>query len=184
MRNQCLIFADVRPAKFLWRIALALVLAFVGLGVYARWSLQHMHLEFPIGGLVPLVKGVALVAGSHGTCSAGVDDSSIGNRETEGEMSYVAAMTSLYRGKFGAYPSSASDLIRLPEFEHADSLNGRSFSRDCSIYFEQNASFVVSCGDSRPSSLEAAAFMRTAPFEHKFFMIGNSEILYVPVPKC
>jgi len=86
-----------------------------------------MHLEFPVGGLLPLVKGAALAAGSHGTCSAGADDSSIGNREIEAEMSYVAAMPSLYRARFGAYPSSVSDLIRLPEFEHADSLNDHSF---------------------------------------------------------
>jgi hypothetical protein len=99
-------------------------------------------------------------------------------------MSYVAAMPELYKSKFGRAPSSMSDLKKLPEFEHADALNEHSFSRDCSIYSDQGASFAVSCGRSRPSKIELAAFMRTAPSVQKFYMVGENEILYIPVPKC
>jgi hypothetical protein len=177
-----------KPSNVLATAALGFVLAVVGLGAYVRWSLRHMHIELPSAGLVnrllPQAEIVAIAAGGHGACSSAVDQSSIGDRETEAEMSYVAAMPDLYKTKFGSAPSSMSDLQKLPEFEHADALNNRSFSRDCSIYFDQGASFAVSCGRSRPSKPDLAAFMRTAPSVQKFYMVGKNEILYVPVPKC
>ncbi len=177
-----------KPAKVLATTALGLVLAAVGLGAYLRWSLRHMHIELPLAGLLnrllPQAEIIAIAAGSHGACSSAVDKSSIGDRETEAEMSYVAAMPDLYKSKFGSAPSSMSDLGKLPAFEHADALNNRSFSRDCSIYFGQSGSFAVSCGRSRPSGPDVAAFIRTAPPMQKFYMVGKNEILYIPVPKC
>ncbi len=177
-----------KPAKILAATALGLVLAAVGLGAYVRWSLRHMHIELPLAGLLnrllPQAEIIAIAAAGHGACSSAVDQSSLGDRETEAEMSYVATMTGLYGAKFGSSPSSMSDLKKLPEFEHADALNHRSFSRDCSIYPDQSGSFAVSCGRSRPSVPNVAAFMRTAPSMRKFYMVGKNEILYIPVPKC
>ena len=118
-----------KPAKVLATTALGLVLAAVGLGAYLRWSLRHMHIELPLAGLLnrllPQAEIIAIAAGSHGACSSAVDKSSIGDRETEAEMSYVAAMPDLYKSKFGSAPSSMSDLGKLPAFEHADALNNR-----------------------------------------------------------
>jgi hypothetical protein len=174
--------------KALAATALILVLAAVGLGAYVRWSLRRMHIEFPLAGLVnrvlPQARIIAVAAGSHGTCSSTVDQSSIGDREMEAEMRYVAAMPELYKTKFGSAPLSMPDLKKLPEFEHADALNNRSFSRDCSIYFDPGGSFAVSCGRSTPSRPDVAAFTRTAPSTQKFYMVGKSEILYTPVPMC
>jgi hypothetical protein len=177
-----------KPVKIIATTALAAVLAAVGLGTYVRWSLRHMHIEFPLAGLVnrflPQAEIIAVAASRHGACSSAVDQLSIGDREMEAEMSYVAAMPELYRTKFGRTPSSMSDLNKLPEFEHANSLNNRSFARDCSIYFDQGGSFAVSCGRSRPSGPDVAAFMQGAPSMRRFYMVGKSEILYIPVPTC
>jgi hypothetical protein len=177
-----------KPIKVLSTTALLLVVAAVGVGVCLRWSLRHMLIDFPLAGLVnrllPQAEIAAVAAGRHGACSGTQDQQSIGNREAEAEMSYVAAMPELYRTRFGRAPSSISDLNKLPEFEHADRLNNRSFSRDCSIYFDQSGSFAVSCGRPRPSRLDVAAFMRTAPSAQNFYMVGKSEILYIPVHMC
>src|SRR6266481_2000767 len=174
-----------KPVKVLATIALVLVVAAVSFGAYVRWSLRHMHIEFPLAGLVnrilPPAEIVAVAAGSHGTCSSAVDDTSIGDREAEAEMSYIATLPDLYKTTFGSSPSNMSDLNRLPEFERADSLNNHSFSQECSIYFDKSGSFVVSCGHTRPSSKDVAAFMNKAPFVQKFYMVGKMEILYIPV---
>ena len=127
---------------------------------------------------------VGAVAGAHEKCSFAIDSSSIGNRETEAEMSFVATMPGLYRTRFGSAPSAISDLSKLPEFERPDSLNGHAFLRDCSLYAGPAGAFAVSCGRSRPSAPDIAAFVRSAPPVQKFNMLGSSEILYVPPPKC
>jgi hypothetical protein len=170
-----------------WAIALVLALT-IGFGTYVRLSLRHMRLELPLAGLLsrvlPIAETVAVAAGGHGTCSSAVDYSSIGDREAEAEMSYVASMSDLYRSKFGSFPTRISELNKVPEFEHADSLNNYSFSRGCSIYVDAGGSFAVSCGQQRPPSTDIAAFMRTAPSAQNYYLVGKSEILYVPAPKC
>lgn len=177
-----------KPVKVLVVTAFVVVLAFLGLGAYVRWSVRHMVIAFPVDGLVRrlLVPAeiVAAATGGRETCANPVDQSSIGDREAEAAMSYIAAMDDLYRTRFGSSPSSMSDLSRLAEFEQADSLNKHSFSRGCSVYFDQSGSFATSCGRSRPSGPDVAAFMRNAPFAQKFYMVGKSEILYIPVQKC
>jgi hypothetical protein len=174
--------------KSVWISAFAVILFFAGSYFYVWWSLRHMKIELPLDALFQRVFPQAEVIGAalraSGNCPAAVDSSSIGNREKEAEMYFVATMPSLYKEKFGHAPSYMSDLQKLPEFDRPDSLNDHVFMRDCSIYVDAGGSFAVSCGRLKPSSSEVGAFMRKAEPIQKFNMLGKSEILYVPAPTC
>lgn len=155
---------------------------------YVWWSLEHMKIDLPLEAFFRAVLPHAAVVGAalraNANCLAADDSSSIGNREKEAEMYFVAKMPSLYKERFGGSPSNISDLRRLPEFDRPDSLNGHAFLRDCSIYSDPGGSFAVSCGQSRSPVKDVAAFMKNAPPVQKFVMLGKGEILYVPAPKC
>lgn len=163
------------PAKFWGTAGLALLLIVVGLGAYVHWSLRHMHFDF-------LPTAIALDKLTGG-CLPPVDQTSLGDREGEAEMSYIAGMQDLYRTRIGTPPSSLTDLNKLPEFAQADGLNGHQFEKDCSIYVAPTG-YVVNCGPSQLSSADIAAFVGKAPFARKFYVLGRSEILYVPAPRC
>jgi len=143
-----------------------------------------MHLDLDLRGLSSRLGLVEALTGARSPCIASADSASLGDREKEAEMSYVATMPDLYKSRFGVPASSVADLNKLPEFESANRLNNREFEKDCTIYFDQNTSFAVTCGSPKPSSAEASTFMRSAPFVRGFYKLGQSEILYVPAPKC
>jgi hypothetical protein len=166
--------------------ALSFTIFLIGSYSYLRWSLRHISESLAgfFQHILAPAELVGAVAGAGKNCISAVDLSSLGNREKEAEMSFVATMPSLYKARFGSAPSNISDLRRLPEFDHPDSLNGHAFLRDCSIYTDPDGSLAVSCGQLRPHASDVAAFMRNAPPVQKFRMLGRSEILYVPAPKC
>jgi len=169
---------------------LVLVLGMVGFVVCMRWSLRHMHVGFftpadvhRLMAPVELVRGV-IVLGRNANCIFTVDESSIGDKKKEAEMLYVAGMLDLYREKFGRAASSVTDLSQLRDFDNASRLNGRQLERDCFVYADPSGSYVVSCGPSRPSGADAAAFAPKADSVERFYELGGREILYVPARKC
>jgi hypothetical protein len=173
-----------RTTRVAWIVGLSALLVLTGSALYVRWSLRHMRLDLDLRGLSSGLGLVELLTGGHSPCIAGADPTSLGDREQEAEMSYVATMPDLYKSRFGVLPSGMTDLNRLPEFDTANRLNNREFENNCSIYFDQSASFAVSCGSSKPPSRDMAAFLRNAPFMRRFYLVGNKEVLYVPAPKC
>jgi hypothetical protein len=167
--------------------ALLFAIFLIGSYLYLSWSLRHMKIDAFAAIFQKIfapVEVLGAVVGAHENCTGAVDLSSLGNQESEAEMSFVATMPSLYKERFGSVPSSITDLRRLPEFERPDSLNGHAFLRDCSIYADPDGSFAVSCGRFRPSAPDVAAFMKDTPPVQKFSTLGKSEILYVPAPRC
>jgi hypothetical protein len=172
-----------RTTRVAWIVGLSALVVLTGSALYVRWSLRHMRLDLDLRGLSSRLGLVEALTG-HSPCIASSDPGSLGDREKEAEMSYIATMPDLYKSRFGVPPSNIADLNRLPEFETANRLNNREFENDCSIYFDHSASFAVSCGPTKPSSQDLAAFLYNAPFVRRFYRIGNNEVLYVPAPKC
>jgi len=86
--------------------------------------------------------------------------------------------------KFGRAASSVTDLTKLSDFDKASKLNGRQLEKQCSIYDGPSGSYVVSCGPSRPSNADVAAFAPRVDSVERFYDLGGREILYVPAQKC
>jgi hypothetical protein len=168
--------------------ALVLLLGAGGFLGYMKWSLRHMHIGFftraDVDRLMAQAEVARLAVLRNRDCLFTVDESSMGDKKTEGEMSYAAAMLDFYSVKFGTAASSIADLDKLRDFDHASKLNGRQLEKDCSLYADPSGSYVVSCGPSKPSSADVSTFMRNADFAKRFYKLGSREILYVPAPKC
>jgi hypothetical protein len=158
----------IKPARIMIGFVIGILLVVAGWSAFWRWTFK---LQFP-----PLA--------GRGACAPNIDRTSLGRRELEGEMSYVAAMSELYSNQFGKAPGSLHDLEKIPEFASANSLNGRAFERECSLYASPTNSFIVSCGSAQLSGTEAEGFMEHATPTQKFYLLGKSEILYVPAPSC
>lgn len=175
------------------RIALfatALILAgAVGAVISFYVSLRHMRVGFISEKDADTIREAADLARAAisrtPSCNVKVDESSIGEKKQEAMMLYVAAMVDLYQVGFGSLPEKVADLDRLRNFDNSSKLNGRELEKVCSIYSDGNASsFVVSCSQSRPPNPEVVQFMRKADYVKKFYKLGQSEILYVPIPRC
>jgi len=177
-----------KTTKFVGTSVVLFVALLAGSYFYLVWSLRHMKVEFPLAAFLqrtlPKAEVIGAAVGARGNCLAVVDSSSLGRREDEAEMSFVATMPGLYKERFGTVPSKISDLEKLPEFDRPDALNGHAFLHDCSIYADPGGAFAVSCGRSRPPRAEVLVFMQKAKPVQAFSMLGKSEILYVPAPKC
>ena len=158
----------IKPARIMFGLVVGILL------VVACWS-AFWRFDFALQ--FPLLTGI-------GTCAPKIDPTSLGRREFEAEMSYIAAMSEIYKKQFGKMPASLRDLARIPEFANANSINSREFERECSLYASPGDSFVVSCGPAQLSRKEAERFMEHAMQTQKFYLLGNSEILYVPAPRC
>jgi len=173
-----------KVAKALIVAALALPLTILAGKAFVRWSLKD--LQFDLSGLAAQVNAdTAVIRALVGrNCFRTVDQSSIGDKRKEAQMSYVAAVLDLYRVRFGKSTAVVSELNKLPEFEHANSTNRHYFEKDCSIHVGESGSAVVSCGSSRPTKDTVEAFMRNAKPVQKFYLLDGSEILFIPAPKC
>jgi hypothetical protein len=117
-------------------------------------------------------------------CVLKIDESSMGNKKLESEMSYIAAMLDLYRVRFGVAASSMHDLSRLTDFGQNRKLNIARLEKDCYVYMGSVGSSIVACGPSRPSDAELAEFARSPEYVQRFYRLMGNEILYVPAPKC
>ena len=169
--------------------AFALMLAgALGAVVSFYVSLRHMRVGFISEKDADTIRAAADLARAaisrNPSCNIKVDESSIGEKRQEAMMLYVAAMVDLYQVGFGSLPTRIADLDRLRDFDNSSKLNGRELENVCSIYSDGNGSFVVSCGQSRPSNPEVVEFMRKADNVKKFYRLGQLEILYVPIPRC
>lgn len=168
--------------------ALVLVLGIVGSAAWVDWSLRHMQIGFlnsaAVGGLMARVELVRDVMWLNRNCLPVVDESSKGDKRKGAEMEYIAATLELYRAKFGRAASSVNDLNKLSDFDNASKLNGRQLEKEYSIYDHPSGSYVVSCGPSRPSSADVAAFAPRVDSGQRFYDLGGREILYVPARKC
>src|SRR5580704_15242243 len=168
--------------------ALVLVLGVVGLVAWADWSLRHMQIgslsTAAVSGFMARVELVRDVMWLNRNCLSAVDESSKGDKRKEAEMRYIALTLDLYRVKFGKAASSVTDLTKLSDFDNASKLNSRQLEKECSIYHDPTGSYVVSCGSSRASSADVAAFASRADAVERFYELGGHEILYVPAQKC
>ena len=154
---------------------LVLVLGAGGFLGYMKWSLRHMHIGFltraDVNSLLAQAEVARLAVVRNRDCLFTVDESSMGDKKTEGEMSYAAAMLDLYSVKFGTAASSIDDLDKLRDFDDASKLNRRQLENDCSLYADPSGSYVVSCGPSKPSSADVSTFTRNANFAKKFYRL-------------
>lgn len=159
-----------------------------GFLIYFSVSLRHIRLGLFTPADVQMLLSAANEARDaveqHKACVLPIDESSLGNRTQEAEMLYLAAMLDLYRAKFGMAPRTLADLDRLRDFGKANRLDGLRLEKDCSVYLDPSGATAVSCGGTRPSNTDLAKLISSAEYVQKFYRLGNSEVLYVPVPKC
>jgi len=99
-------------------------------------------------------------------------------------MLYVATVIDLYKTTFGKLPDSIDDLDKLPTFDNADKLNGHQVKTSCSIYAHPTGSYVLACGASLPPAKDIDAFLGKAGHVQRFYMLGETETLYVPGAGC
>jgi hypothetical protein len=106
------------PIRILLIVSFVLVVAAFGAVVYLRESLRHMHLgvtESDVRLLVSKAQEARAAVMQNKGCVLKIDESSIGNKKLESEMSYVAAMLDMYRVRFGVAASSIHDLSKLTD---------------------------------------------------------------------
>lgn len=175
------------PIRILLIVSFVLVVAAVGSVVYLRESLRHMHLgvtESDVRLLVSKAQEARAAVLQNKGCVLKIDESSVGDKKLESEMTYVAAMLDLYRVRFGVPASSMHDLGRLTDFNQEGKLNMTKLEKECSLYTNSVVSTIVTCGPSRPSDAELADFAGNPKYMQRFYRLRSSEILYVPAPKC
>ena len=165
-------------------VLIVLATAAIGLIAYVRIATQRVGFftTSDVKVLMEAANEARAAVEQNKTCVLPIDESSIGNRKQERQMQYVAAMLDLYQAKFGVAARSLADLDRIREPN--SKLDTRRLEKDCSLYVDPGGATVVSCGGSRPSSTELAKLISGAEYKQKFYRIGDSEALYIPVPKC
>jgi len=99
-------------------------------------------------------------------------------------MLYVATIVDLYKTTFGELPASINDLDRLPSFDNADKLNGNQAKKSCSMRLRSTGSYVLACGAPLPPPTDVDVFLGTAGHAQRFYVLGATEILYVPRAAC
>jgi len=176
------------PIRIALIVFLVLVVAAFGAIAYFHEEIRHMHVGFFTESDVRLMVSEAQAARiavlQNKGCVLKIDESSIGDKKLESEMSYIAAMLDLYRVRFGVDASSMHDLSRLTDFSHNHKLDITRLEKDCSLYASSAGSSIVTCGPSRSSDAELAEFARNREYVQRFYRLMGSEILYVPAPKC
>jgi hypothetical protein len=174
------------------RIALIVFSVFVvvtlGAVAYFHEAIRHMHVGFFTESDVRLLVSKAQEARAavlqNKGCWLKIDESSIGDKKLESEMSYVAAMLDMYRVRFGVAPRNIHDLSKLTDSNQNWKLSMTKLEKDCSLYASSACSSIVTCGPSRPSDTELADFARNPEYMQRFYRLRGNEILYVPAPKC
>ena len=175
-----------KPIKCLVVAAVTLSAIVVGARAYIEYSLRNMQLD--LSGLVVLADKVSatveLVTLTVPRCEFPPDYQSIGDRRREAMMLYVASIVDLYKTTFGRPPDSIDDLDKLPSFDNADKLNGTQVKKSCSIHVYPTGSYVLACGASLPPAKDIDVFIGKAGHVQRFYMLGGTEILYVPGTGC
>jgi hypothetical protein len=119
-------------------------------------------------------------------CAVTIDTTSVGDRDVEQEMLYLADLIEVYELKSGTRPNNVADLEKLKEAE----INGnvKSLEKACTISFDlKNGGYALSCGPTRASISELGSFLdnvRLGGNVQKFLKISGKEILYIPPRKC
>jgi hypothetical protein len=165
-------------------VLLVLATGIVGFIAYVRTSIHHLGFltTSDVKVLMTAASEARAAVEQNKACVLPIDESSMGNRKQEAEMLYVAAMLDLYQAKFGVAARSLADLDRLRD--RNSKLDWRRLEKDCSLYVDSSGASVVTCGGSRPSSVELAKLISGAEYMQKFYRVGGSEALYIPAPKC
>jgi len=175
----------LRTALFLLT---AIAVTAFGLLAYLRLSLRHAHIGFftthDVEVLTSAANEARVAVAQNKACVFPIDESGRGDRKQEAEMLYIAAMLNLYRAKFGVAARSLADLDRLSDFDRHNGLDRRRLEKDCSLYVDPSGATVVSCGGSMPLGTELTKFISGAEFVQRFYSVGESEVLYIPSPKC
>jgi hypothetical protein len=124
------------PIRVALIVLFVLVVAAFGAVVYLRESLRHMHLgvtESDVRLLVSKAQEARAAVLQNKGCVLKIDESSIGDKKLESEMSYVAAMLDMYRVRFGVAASSMHDLSKLTDSSQNWNLSITKLEKDCSL---------------------------------------------------
>jgi hypothetical protein len=167
-------------------VLLVLLIGGVGFIAYVRASIHHLGFltTSDVKVLMSAANEARAAVEHNKSCVLPMDESTKGDRRQEAEMLYIAAMLDLYRAKFGVAARSLSDLDRLRDFDQNSRLDKRRLEKDCFVYVDPSGASVVSCGGSKPSSAGLAKLVPGAEYVQRFYRVGKSEVLYIPVPKC
>jgi hypothetical protein len=169
----------IKPITYVSLTAIAVMLIIFAIRFYVEFSLQNMQLD--LSGLVTVANtAVAMATLTIPPCQSAPDYSPIGDQKRERTMLYVATIVDLYKTTFRTLPDSIDDLDKLPSFDNAEKLNSHRIKQSCSIHGYPTGSYVLTCGASLPPANEIDAFLRKAGNVQRFYMVGGTEILYVP----
>jgi hypothetical protein len=175
-----------KRSRALLVVVLTLATGVVGFIAYVRASIHHLGFltTSDVKVLLSAANEARAEVAQNKACLFSIDESSVGDKKQEAEMLYIAAMLDLYRAKFGVAARSLGDLDRLRDFQQRSRLDTRRLQEDCYVYIDPSSASVVTCRGEKPSDIELARVMRTAEYVQRFYRLGESEVLYIPAPKC
>jgi hypothetical protein len=155
---------------------------------YVAYSLRHVHPGFfsveDVGILMKAAQTARAAIAEERKCRFTIDESSIGDRKREAEMSYLAAMIDLYRVKFGTTPTKIADLNDLPGFGENNRSNVGHLEKECAIHTDPGGASVVACGTGELANADLGSLFRMGKDVEKFYRVGDDEVLFIPSPKC
>jgi hypothetical protein len=159
--------------------------AVTGVLIYLRFSVGRSPIGFfsphDADTLISEAEAARNIVVQNKRCSFTIDQSSLGNKQQEAEMLYIASMLDLYRARFGVAARTMSDLLKLNEISKSD---WNRWNKTCYFYVDSSSASVVTCGRNLPSDAELTQLARRLDPIQRFYKIKDAEVLYIPTPRC